>query len=91
MVAPGNKDGHRRTYSNGIKAMETQKWGSATARERYGAASATVPKPPHDCYPQFRQDQRPDRDYDAPNNWVRDAGENAENRPGYVHGYKGKK
>ena len=89
----GNVDKHRRTYSNGIKAMETEKWGANKAVERYGTLKVPqgMNNPPHDCYPQFRQDQRPNRDYDAPNNWVRGAGENATNRPGYVPGHKGKK
>jgi hypothetical protein len=74
-------------------SRRSDKWGANKAVERYG--SLKVPQgmnnPPHDCYPQFKQDQRLNKHYDAPNNWVRGANETAENKPGYVPGYKGKR
>jgi hypothetical protein len=87
-----NVNKHRYSMS-GIKVTETEKWGATTARERYGAATASIPKPPHRCYPQFEIDQRLNKHYDAPNNWVRGAGESAEGRPGFKRsqGYNGKK
>jgi hypothetical protein len=90
----GNVNKHRYSMS-GIKVTETEKWGADKAVERYG--SLKVPKemnsPPHDCYPQFKQDQRLNKHYDAPNNWVRGAGESAEGRPGFRNsqGYNGGK
>jgi hypothetical protein len=36
MVAKGNKDGHRYSYSGGVKAVEKSKWGHDVARQRYG-------------------------------------------------------
>ena len=36
MVAKGNKDGHRYTYTAGINALEKSKHGREIARERYG-------------------------------------------------------
>jgi hypothetical protein len=36
MVAKGNKDAHKMTYTSGVKAVETMKWGASKARERYG-------------------------------------------------------
>jgi hypothetical protein len=49
MVAPGNKDGHRRSMS-GLKVQETEKWGSDKARQRYGELQydKTPPPPPKD-------------------------------------------
>jgi hypothetical protein len=46
----GNVDKHRRTMS-GLKVQETQKWGQATARSRYGSpqfySGASRPKDEH--------------------------------------------
>jgi hypothetical protein len=96
MVDKGNRDGHRRSMS-GLKVQETSKWGHDTAIERYGKLKNTglLPKDEGACYPQRLGDknnlQGPDYNNDA-SGWVRGAGENAENKPGYVHGYRpGKK
>jgi hypothetical protein len=90
MVAPGNKDAHRHSMS-GLKVEETSKWGAKAAVERCGPLKQVDMKPPGTCYPQFKQDQRLGKHYDHANDWVRGGGERAENKPGYVHGYKGKK
>jgi hypothetical protein len=87
----GNVDKHRRTYSNGVKAVETEKWGARKAEERYGSLKQVDMRPKDACYPEFKIDQRLNKHYDAPNNWVRGANETAENKPGYVPGYKGKR
>jgi hypothetical protein len=86
----GNTNKHRNTYSNGIKAVEGGKWGRETARSRYGALDTPSLKAPHDCYPQFKQNQRLGNHYDHKNDWIRGANEDATTRPGYVPGYKGK-
>jgi hypothetical protein len=91
MVARGNKDGHRHSMS-GLKVEETSKWGQRKAAERCGPVKQVDMRPADTCYPQFKIDQREGKHYDHRNDWVRGAGENAENRPGYVHGYRsGKK
>jgi hypothetical protein len=46
MVAKGNKDSHRYTYSGGVKAVESEKWGRTTARERYGSPQHFHGAPP---------------------------------------------
>jgi hypothetical protein len=88
MVAKGNKDSHRYTYSGGIKAQETEKWGSNKARERYGSPQhfhgAPPPKDTHGPQklgdadnlqgPGYRNDHRED--------WIRGF-KSAESRPGY--------
>ena len=96
MVAKGNVDKYRRTYSNGVKAQNEGVWGRDTARERYGQIDQPNTRPADQSYPQFRQDQRgPDWKDDHPSDWVRGFGkggvESAEGKPGYVPGYKGKK
>jgi hypothetical protein len=91
MVDRGNVDKHRHRIGS-LRVEEKQKWGRDTARERYG--ELRVPQemnnPPHDCYPQFKQDQRLNKHYDHKNDWVRGAGGDATKRPGYVPGYRKK-
>jgi hypothetical protein len=58
MVDRGNVDKHRLNYSGGIKAVETEKWGRQTARERYGTLKQPDMKPKDMSKPQFREDQR---------------------------------
>ena len=41
----GNVDKHRRSMS-GLRVQETQKWGSNTARERYGSLQYDTSPPP---------------------------------------------
>jgi hypothetical protein len=97
MVAKGNKDGHRYSYSGGVKAVEESKWGHNTARERYGSPKFEngAPRPKDVSYPQFKQDQPAGRSYnDVANDWRRGFGKNgvesAEGKPGYVPGYRPK-
>jgi hypothetical protein len=52
MVAKGNKDAHRYSYSGGVKAQETEKWGRDTAARRYGEPQSPNMKPKDACYPQ---------------------------------------
>jgi len=100
MVDRGNINKHRTTYSGGVKAVETEKWGRDTARERYGAATnATFGPPPIQNKPQRLGDpnnlQGPGYDNIHREDWVRGFGkggvESAEGKPGYVPGYKGKR
>jgi hypothetical protein len=72
----GNKDSHRYTYSRGIKAQETQKWGRDTAARRYGEPQSPSMRPKNESFPQFRESQRSDKGFnDVPNDWRRAAGE----------------
>jgi hypothetical protein len=96
MVQKGNKDSHRSTYSGGVKAVETSKWGADKARERYGELKTPDMKPKDMSYPQFREDQRgPDWKDHTAKDWRVGFGkgpnESAEGYPGYVKGYRGKK
>jgi hypothetical protein len=78
----GNKDGHRYTYSRGIKAQETQKWGRDTAARRYGEPASPSMKPKDQSQPQFREDRRSDKGFnDVPtNSWLRGGGESGKPR-----------
>jgi hypothetical protein len=88
---------HRRSMS-GLKVEEAEKWGRNTARSRYGSPEyehgAPPPKDqeaPQGCGDPGAAGARP-KDYfnDHPNNWVRGRNETAENKPGYLKGYRGK-
>jgi hypothetical protein len=81
MVAKGNKDSHRMTYSGGVKAVELEKWGRNTARERYGALDYENRPPPaakNLSAPQRLGDSNnlrgPSNDV-SPNSWLRGGGE----------------
>jgi hypothetical protein len=93
-VAKGNVDKHRYSMS-GAKVVEESKWGAHKARERYGALKQIDMRPPDRSEPQRLGDKNnlrgPGWQDDHKNDWVRGAGETAENRPGYVPGYKGKR
>ena len=80
---------HRQSISGLGKVVEEQKWGRATARERYGTPKYEdgAPPPPDKCYPQFQQDQRRGNHYDHKDDWVRGNGM----QPNFMPGYKGKK
>jgi hypothetical protein len=79
MVAPGNVDKHRRRMS-GLKVEETEKWGNATAYERYGKPQQPDMKAKDMSQPQDPQDKRgPGWQNDTPNNWLR--GANEDGRP----------
>jgi hypothetical protein len=75
MVVKGNKDAHRYTYSGGVKAVETEKWGRDTARERYGTLKQPDMKPKDQSRPQFKQDQRAYSGEIPVNSWLRGGGE----------------
>jgi hypothetical protein len=98
MVVPGNVDKHRRSMS-GLKVQETEKWGRNTARERYGVLKQPDMTPVDQSQPQKLGDrnnlQDPSYNNTHRNDWVRGYGKNgsesAENKPGYVPGYKGKR
>ena len=81
----GNKDQHRYTYSGGVKAQETEKWGASKARERYGPLPQPNMKAKDMSEPQFPEDKRgPDWEDDTPNNWLRGGpNESAENKPSF--------
>jgi hypothetical protein len=91
MVAKGNKDGHRYSYSGGVKAVEESKWGHNTARERYGPLKQPDTTAVDRSQPQKLGDrnnlQDPRYDNRTPNTWVRGFGkggnESAETKPGY--------
>src|SRR5262245_14830306 len=91
-VDKGNKDQHRYTYSGGVKAQETEKWGASTARERYGRLPQVDMKRKDMRAPQFPEDKRgPDWQDDHPNDWVRGKGESAEGKPGFDHSKGGRR
>jgi hypothetical protein len=93
MVDKNNVDKHRYSLP-GVKGrvVESEKWGRATARERYGSPQhyRGAPNPKDESGSQFRESQRADKGYNDTSGWVRAEGETAEKRPGYVGGYKGK-
>jgi hypothetical protein len=66
-------------------------WSEKTATERYGGSTKTFPAPKDACYPQRLGDdnnlQGP-RSLIDPSDWRRGGGGTAENRPGYVPGYR---
>ena len=100
MVAKGNVDKHRTSYSGGIKAVEEQKWGRDTARARYGSleyGDKGAPSPPLRNKPQALGDPRtnlqdnPRYDNIHKDDWVRGKGESAEGKPNFHPGVHGKK
>jgi hypothetical protein len=98
MVDKGNVDKHRMTYSGGIKAVETEKWGTNKAAERYGTSKyLSGAPPPKDTHrPQAPEDKQ-GNNYENIHrkDWVRGFGkggvESAEGMPNFRSGYKGKK
>jgi len=92
-------DKHRYSYSGGVKAVEEQKWGRDTVRERYGALkNEDGAPPPEDRHaPQRLGDsnnlQGPSYQNIVPSDsWLRGGGERqAEGKPNFHPGYKGKK
>jgi hypothetical protein len=97
MVAKGNKDGHRYSYSEGVRAVEKSKWGHTAARVRYGAPKFEhgAPRPKDASFPQFKEDQPADRSYNDTSGWVRAEGEDATSKPGFdsvgKKGYHGRR
>jgi len=94
-------DKHRYSYSGGVRAAEEQKWGRATARERYGALKYENGAPPREDRhaPQRLGDrnnlQGPNYMNRTPDDWRRGFGKNgtesAEGKPNFHPGFKGKK
>jgi hypothetical protein len=99
MVAKGNKDQHRYSYSGGVKAVEESKWGSNKAGERYGALRQPDMRPKDASGPQRLGDpnnlQGAKYHNDVANDWRRGFGKNgnesAEGKPSFQHGYRGKR
>ena len=87
MVAPGNTNKHRQSYSGGVKAVEEQKWGRSTARERYGELKYQngAPRPKDASAPQSPEDKHsPNYRNEVPvSSWLRGGGESAEGKPAY--------
>ena len=91
MVDRGNVDKHRQSYSGGVKAVEEQKWGRDTARERYGPLKQPDTTAVDRSQPQKLGDrnnlQDPSYNNTHRNDWVRGFGkggiESAESKPGY--------
>jgi hypothetical protein len=91
MVDKGNVDKHRQSYSGGVKAVEEQKWGRDTARERYGALKQPDTTAVDHSQPQKLGDannlQDPSYNNTHRADWVRGFGkggiESAETKPGY--------
>jgi hypothetical protein len=80
----GNRNAHRYSMS-GLKVQETEKWGRATAAERYGAPrspsmkakDASAPQSPENKHgPNYRNEV-------SPSSWLRGGGESAEGKPSY--------
>jgi hypothetical protein len=90
-------DKRHRTSMSGIKVMEESSWGLSKARERYGVLRQPDMRPKDVHAPQKLGDannlQGPNYQNIVPSNsWVRGGGaKQAEGKPGYVPGYKGKK
>ena len=82
---------HRRSMS-GIPVMEQSSWGSATARERYGKPTASIPKPEDRSAPQKLGDRNNLRGpvNDHRDDWVRGRGEDATKIPNFLPGYRKK-
>ena len=95
MVAKGNVDKHRMTYSSGIKAVEREKWGRDAARARYGSleyGDKGAPSPPIANKPQHRENRQDLPKYDnivPSNSWLRGGGKNqAEGKVNFDHSKK---
>ena len=87
----GNVDKHRSSMS-GLKVQETEKWGNATAYQRYGkpqylrGASAA----PNRSMPQDPMDKPGDRSYNQvpADSWLRGGGAGGEGNPNFDHSKK---
>jgi hypothetical protein len=85
MVAKGNKDQHRMTYSGGVKAVETMKWGADKARDRAAGKNLSAPQKLGDA----NNLQGPGYANEVPlNSWLRGGGKGGE---GYKYFDTGKK
>jgi hypothetical protein len=90
MVDKSNVDKHRSKYSSGVKAVEEQKWGRQTARERYGSLKYEngAPRPADKRYPQFKQDQPGPNYANQTSGWVHGENEDATKKPNFDRGGK---
>jgi hypothetical protein len=90
MVAKGNVDKHRYSYSGGVKAQETEKWGRDVAARRYGEPQSPNMGPKDQSQPQFPEDQPGDKSFNnvSGKSWLRGAGEEATKKPGFDKGRK---
>jgi hypothetical protein len=89
MVAKGNKDAHRYTYSGGVKAQETEKWGRDTAARRYGEPRSPDMQPKDASGPQAPEDKHAaNYSNDVKDGWLRGSGGTAENKPNFDHSRK---
>jgi hypothetical protein len=70
-----NTDKHRYRYSGGVKAVETEKWGRATARERYGSAQSGNMRPKDESQPQSPENKHGPGYANDTSGWLRAAGE----------------
>jgi hypothetical protein len=100
MVDKGNVDKNRYSRPGIGKVVEEQKWGRAKAEERYGPLKYRedgAPRPQDRHAPQKLGDannlqgSRYQNIVDS-NSWLRGGGaKQAEGKPGYVPGFKGKR
>lgn len=64
--------------------QNTEKWGKATAKARYGSGPPTFSPPSgKECYPQFPEDKQGPKYSNETSGWVVGAGGTAENKPGF--------
>jgi hypothetical protein len=93
MVDRGNADKHRQGIPGGPKAIEEQKWGRETARQRYGKLDQSDMRPSdyNEHAPQRLGDRNnlqdnPTYRNDTPENWVRGMPrESAEGKSNFDH------
>jgi hypothetical protein len=77
MVAKGNVDKHRQSYSGMKGVVEESKWGHQKAAERYGKLDQIDMTPKDQSSPQFKED-KPSPGFkmgDHKNDWIRGRGE----------------
>jgi hypothetical protein len=82
-----------RSGIGGLKVNNETEWGSAKATERYGKLSSPNMKPADASPPQFKNDKpAPGYSNDVADGWLRGSGPKfAEGKPGFDHGYRGKR
>ena len=87
-------DHKARTHLDGVGRVSNESaWGEQKATDRYGGGTRTYgPQNEDASFPQKLGDRnnlpRSTNYNDTPNNWLRGAGESAEQKPGYVKGYR---
>src|SRR5262245_60054317 len=96
MVEKPNVDKHRYSRDGVGKVVETQKWGRATAEERYGPLQFRdgAPRPPDRSEPQFKQTDGRGADWrdNTAKDWRVGFGkggvESAQNKPNFQAGIR---